>query len=116
MKLKHRAHCRWPAIALGAIAFCLSGDVAFAQQSPHEQRGLTLLRAHCEQCHAIDKVSESPLAVAPPFRTLHLKYPIESLELSLAEGIIAKHPTMPQFRFESDQVVDIIAYLKALER
>ena len=39
MKPKHRAHCRWPAIALGAIAFCLSGNVAFAQQSPHEQRG-----------------------------------------------------------------------------
>ena len=116
MKPRHRAHCRGSAIALGAIAVCLSGDVAFAQQSPHEQRGLTLLRAHCEQCHAIDKVSESPLAVAPPFRTLHLKYPIESLERSLAEGIIAKHPTMPQFRFESDQVVDIIAYLKALER
>ena len=116
MKPKHRAHRRWPAIALGAIAFCLNGDVALAQQSPHEQRGLTLLRAHCEQCHAIDKVSESPLAVAPPFRTLHLKYPIESLERPLAEGIIAKHPTMPQFRFESDQVVDIIAYLKTLER
>jgi mono/diheme cytochrome c family protein len=94
----------------------LSGDVALAQQSPHEQRGLTLLRAHCEQCHASDKVSESPLAVAPPFRTLHLKYPIESLERPLAEGIIASHPTMPQFRFESDQVVDIIAYLKTLER
>ena len=116
MKPRHRAHCRGSAIALSAIAVCLSGDVAFAQQSPHEQRGLTLIRAHCEQCHAIDKVSESPLAVAPAFRTLHLKYPIESLERPLTEGIIASHPTMPQFRFESDQVVDIIAYLKTLER
>ena len=110
------AHGRWPAILLAAIASCLTGQSALAQQSPQAQRGLTLLRAHCEQCHAIDKVSDSSLAIAPPFRTLHLKYPIESLERPLTEGIIAGHPTMPQFRFQRDQVVDIIDYLKTLER
>ena len=92
----------------------IAGDLA--EQSPAERRGLRFVSLHCAQCHAIDKVSESPLAVAPPFRTLHLKYPIESLERPLTEGIIASHPTMPQFRFERDQVVDIIAYLKTLER
>lgn len=116
MEPKHPAYCRWPAIALGAIAFCLSGEIAIAQPSPQEQRGLTLVRAHCAQCHAIDKASDSPLTIAPPFRTLHLKYPIETLQRPLAEGIIANHPTMPQFRSEGDQVVDIIAYLKMLER
>jgi mono/diheme cytochrome c family protein len=88
---------------------------AFAQ-SPAAQRGLTFVRAHCAQCHSIDKASESPLAVAPPFRTLHLKYPIESLERPLAEGIVAGHATMPQFRLEPDQIRDVIAYLKALEQ
>jgi len=53
--------------------------------------------------------------IAPAFRTLHLKYPIESLERPLAEGIIASHPTMPQFRLEPDQIRDVIAYLKTLE-
>jgi cytochrome c len=116
MGSKRPVHGRSPAVLLGAIAFCLTGQSALAQQSPQEQRGLTILRAHCEQCHAIDKVSDSSLAIAPPFRALHLKYPIESLERPLTEGIIASHPTMPQFRFDRDQVVDIIAYLKALER
>jgi cytochrome c len=116
MGSKRPVHGRSPAVLLGAIAFCLTGQSALAQQSPQEQRGLTILRAHCEQCHAIDKVSDSSLAIAPPFRALHLKYPIESLERPLTEGIIAGHPTMPQFRFERDQVVDIIAYLKTLER
>ena len=111
MKPKHRARCRWPAIALGAIAFCLSGDVALAQQSPHEQRGLTLLRAHCEQCHAIDKVSASRLANAPPFRTLGLKYGVADLQRPLAEGI---HPTMPLFRLTSGEIEDVMAYLKTL--
>lgn len=92
----------------------LAGSAVLAQ-SPAAQRGLTFVRVHCAQCHAIDRVSDSPLAVAPPFRTLHLKYPIESLERPLAEGIIAAHPSMPQFRLEPDQIRDVIAYLKTLE-
>jgi cytochrome c len=98
---------------LGAF-LSLAGSAVLAQ-SPAAQRGLTFVRVHCAQCHAIDRVSDSPLAVAPPFRTLHLKYPIESLERPLAEGIIAAHPSMPQFRLEPDQIRDVIAYLKTLE-
>jgi cytochrome c len=80
------------------------------------QRRLTIVRVNCARCHSIDKVSESPLAIAPPFRTLHLKYPAEDLRRPLAEGIIANHPTMPQFRFEVDQIEDVIAFPKTLER
>jgi mono/diheme cytochrome c family protein len=97
-----------------SLALVLLAVPAFAQ-SPAAQRGLTFLQTHCAQCHSIDKASESPLAVAPPFRTLHLKYPIESLERPLAEGIVAGHPTMPQFRLEPDQIRDVIAYLRTLE-
>jgi cytochrome c len=67
------------------------------------------------QCHAIDKVSDSPLAIAPPFRTLHRKFPIESLRRHLAEGIVADHPIMPQFRIDPDQIADVIAYLQRFE-
>src|SRR6516162_2556349 len=48
--------------------------------SPSERRGFRLVRLNCARCHAIDKVSESPLAIAPPFRTLHLKYPVSDLQ------------------------------------
>jgi cytochrome c len=93
-------------IALGALLSMASSPVL--AQSPAAQRGLTFVRVHCAQCHAIDKVSDSPLAVAPPFRTLHLKFPIESLRRRLAEGIVADHPTMPQFRLDPDQLADVI--------
>jgi hypothetical protein len=33
--------------------------------------------------------------MAPPFRTLHERYPVENLEEPLAEGIISGHPSMP---------------------
>ncbi len=83
--------------------------------SPAAQRGLTLLNNSCSRCHSIDKVSESPLKIAPPFRTLHLHYPIENLQEPLAEGVVTGHPTMPEFRFDPGEVGDIIAYLKTLE-
>jgi mono/diheme cytochrome c family protein len=48
-------------------------------------------------------------------RTLHLRYPVEILGESLAEGIITGHPTMAQFQLDPGQVADVIAYLKSLE-
>jgi mono/diheme cytochrome c family protein len=103
---------RWAAITLAAMSLWRV-DAAMAQ-SPAAQRGLTFVRVHCAQCHAIDKVSPSPLVVAPPFRSLHLKYPVESLRQPLSEGISASHPSMPQFRLEPDQVADLLAYLETL--
>jgi mono/diheme cytochrome c family protein len=67
---------------------------------------------HCARCHAIDKGSASPLAMAPPFRTLHLKYPVADLQRPLAQGI---HPTMPRFQLEPHQVDDVMAYLQTLK-
>ena len=102
-------------IATLALVIAVSEAIAAQTFSPAAQRGLTLVRTNCAACHAIDKISESPLKIAPPFRALHVKYPIENLRRPLREGIVANHPTMPVFRFERDQVEDIIAYLKTLE-
>ena len=99
-----------------AIALLLLPDVAMAQSSPREQRGQTFVRANCSTCHAIDKVSESPLKIAPPFRELHLRYPVESLQEALVEGIRTGHASMPEFRLDPGQASDVIAYLKSLER
>jgi len=72
---------------------------------------LRFVSLHCAQCHAIDKVSASRLANAPPFRTLGLKYGFADLQRPLAEGI---HPTMPLFRLTSGEIEDVMAYLKTL--
>jgi cytochrome c len=88
---------------------------AVAQTKGDVQRGLVLVRTHCASCHSIDKVSPSPLKAAPPFRDLHKRYPVETLEEALAEGIVTGHPSMPQFSFDPDQVTVIIAFLKSLE-
>jgi mono/diheme cytochrome c family protein len=100
----------------GAALLALCGVAAAQGHDPAAQRGLNFVRTNCAQCHAIDKVSPSPLAVAPPFRTLHEKYPIVYLEEALAEGIVTSHPTMPQFRLDPGQIADVIAYFKTLEK
>jgi mono/diheme cytochrome c family protein len=83
--------------------------------SPPEQRGKTFALTNCARCHSIDRVTQSPLKIAPPFRTLHLRYPVDTLAEAFAEGIDTGHPTMPAFVLEPDQIHDLLAYLKTLE-
>lgn len=99
-------------LALTPILIGLSVNTATAASA---QRGLLLVRTYCSSCHSVDRVTPSPLRIAPPFRTLHKRYPVEDLEESLSEGITTGHPSMPEFRFDPDQVGDIIAFLKTLE-
>jgi len=83
--------------------------------SPAQQRGKTFAVTNCAKCHSVDRVTGSPLKIAPPFRTLHLRYPIEDLAEAFAEGIETGHPTMPVFQLEPDQINDLLSYLKTLE-
>jgi mono/diheme cytochrome c family protein len=102
-----------------AIATCVAifTDAGRSEPlSPAAQRGFRFVQTHCAQCHAIGKVGGSPLGIAPPFRELHLRYPVESLEEALAEGIMTGHPSMPQFRLDPGEINSVIAYLKTLER
>ncbi|MBR1122813.1 cytochrome c [Bradyrhizobium lablabi] len=99
----------------GCLAASLALTNAAMALSPAEQRGKNFVLTNCSRCHAVDKVSDSPLKIAPPFRDLHLKYPVETLQESLAEGIYTGHPTMPVFRLEPDQINDVLSYLKSLE-
>ncbi|SEM32495.1 cytochrome c [Bradyrhizobium sp. OK095] len=80
-----------------------------------EQRGQAFARANCARCHAVNRTSESPLKVAPPLRILHRRYPIETLEEALAEGISTGHANMPVFELSPDQIHDLLSYLKTLE-
>jgi cytochrome c len=99
-------------IASLIVALDCTGALA---ASPSAQRGFNIARTYCARCHSIDKVTESPLKIAPPFRTLHERYPVTDLEEPLAEGIVTGHPTMPEFRFEPDQIHDFIEFLKTLQ-
>lgn len=80
------------------------------------QRGRTYVQTNCARCHAVGRDDTGPLVEAPAFRDLHTRYPVENLGEALAEGITTGHPTMPEFQLEPDQITDVLAYLKSLER
>lgn len=90
-----------------------AGQPAIAQEL---KRGEELLSRNCAACHAVARNGESPNKVAPPFRTLGQRYPIESLEEALGEGIMSGHPDMPEFSFDPGDVGAIIAYLKSIQQ
>lgn len=101
--------------SLALLLFALTTVAPALAASPAEMRGRAFAQTNCARCHSIDRYTQSPLATAPPFRTLHERYPIESLAESLAEGIDTGHPTMPMFTLETDQINDLLAFLKSLK-
>jgi mono/diheme cytochrome c family protein len=95
------------------LALSLVGSTAAQAASASEiGRGRELAAAHCGRCHALERTGDSPLAIAPPFRDLGKRYPVEQLAEALAEGIVTGHPDMPEFVFETDDVIAMIAYLR----
>jgi cytochrome c len=98
-----------------AVAAVLAAN-APAAAADDLKLGEMLLTRSCASCHAIGRAGESPSKDAPAFRTLGKRYPIESLEEALGEGIMSGHPDMPEFKFDGDQVGAIIAYLKSIQQ
>jgi mono/diheme cytochrome c family protein len=103
----------WLPTALSAFAALLA--IAAQAEPPSTQRGLQFATANCARCHSIGSTGVSPMAAAPPFRNLHLRYPVDDLAEALAEGIMTAHPAMPQFKLGVTEIDDLIAYLKSLE-
>lgn len=102
------------------VVLCLALLISAAAQAASDgitiELGQSLLEENCGRCHATGLSGDSPFKLAPPFRALEERYPIENLEEALAEGIVSGHPAMPEFIFEPDQIGAIIAYLKSLHQ
>jgi mono/diheme cytochrome c family protein len=93
----------------------LAAAAPAAAQDGLVAEGQTLAEEKCARCHAIGLEGESPLPIAPAFRTLSERYPVEDLEEALAEGIVSGHPAMPEFVFEPEEIAALIAYLKSVQ-
>jgi cytochrome c len=101
----------WTATALLTAAL-----ICPAAAAADLKRGEGLLTRDCSRCHAVGRAGDSPHKGAPAFRTLGQRYPIESLEEALGEGIMSGHPDMPEFKFDAEDVGAIIAYLKSIQQ
>ena len=102
-------------LAMAALMLCAATSALAAPKDAAPERGQALVQDNCAMCHAIGASGDSPNPLAPHFRDLHERYPIEDLAEALAEGIMVGHSQMPQFRFSPREVADIIAYLQSIQ-
>ena len=78
-------------------------------------KGRALVERNCGMCHAVGAQGDSPLPKAPRFRDLNDRLDMENLGEGLAQGILTSHPAMPEFRFQPQEVVSIVLYLKSIQ-
>jgi mono/diheme cytochrome c family protein len=100
------------------IAGLLSAKAAWrtpaAAQSTPQVRGESIAQRLCARCHSIKREGESPMGLAPPFRELPKRYPVDHLAEALAEGIVTGHPAMPEFTFAPREIEALLSYLSSL--
>lgn len=103
---------RW--MAVGGVLSQAIGAAGAADDSL-VGRGREIAKAACADCHGVGPTGTSPKKEAPLFRELGRKYPVESLEEALAEGVVVGHPGMPQVKMNEAEIGAFIAYLKTIQ-
>ncbi|MHA3790329.1 c-type cytochrome [Sphingomonas sp. YL-JM2C] len=101
------------AVLLG-LSCLFASQAATARPDRLAREGHALAVKRCGACHATEKTGASPLPIAPPFRSLGYRYPVETLDEALAEGIVAGHPDMPSDPWEPADIKRFIAYLESI--
>ncbi len=104
-------------LALSAVLLVLSAAQG-ASAAGNPARGKDIAEKKCALCHAVGPTGDSPAANAPPFRSLSERYPIDSLQEALAEGITVGHDgmAMPEFRMDPREIDDFLTYLKSINK
>lgn len=77
--------------------------------------GKYLAEVNCAGCHAIEKTGDSPMADAPPFRSIHQHYDEGELEDAFNDGVASTHPAMPDWDMTSDQARQLAAYIMSFQ-
>lgn len=101
-------------LALVAIPAAQSAQAPL-KQAEQVEIGRALAQRNCGMCHAVGPSGASPNQEAPPFRSLHQRLDVDRLSAPLAQGIITRHPAMPEFRFDAGEVDAIVKYLKSVQ-
>ncbi len=107
---------RFKLAALAAVlSQSLAGSAAIAAAPGALERGAALVVRNCSQCHAVGRTGGSPDHTAPPLQSLYRYVRMSDLAQALQQGLLAKHPAMPEFRFSRPELEDIMSYLRAIQ-
>jgi mono/diheme cytochrome c family protein len=103
------------AIAVIFVSSSMAATALRAQEAGDHQRGLSLARQVCSECHAIQAQQlKSPNPRSPTFPELATTPGMTSVALTVA--LTTPHAGMPMFRLTAEQRADIIAYILSLRQ
>ncbi len=102
-------------VLASAASLAEASDGAYPTDPVSLATGQELAEIHCASCHAVGTDDESARPPAPAFRDLSKRYPLESLEEPLAEGIVTAHDDMPEFAFAPDDIDAFLGYLTSIQ-
>jgi mono/diheme cytochrome c family protein len=89
-------------------ALCCSPGMASAAT-----RGETLAQQWCAECHATKAGQQSPNPKAPAFTAIANEP--SATDYSLRVFLKTTHATMPNFKINSDDIDDLVAYIRSLK-
>lgn len=104
------------AITFVAASLLTIQAASICQAETPQQRGEVIARGLCSRCHAIENAGNSPLPAAPRFRSLGNRTDLSKLSRRLREGLLTGHDDMPMFRFDRNDAVAMVAYIRSIQR
>ena len=78
-------------------------------------QGKAIVTERCAICHATGPLGASPNPAAPPLRKLSERYPGPALDEAFEMGVLERHPGMPSFRFDHEELAALLAYLRSIQ-
>lgn len=82
-------------------------------------RGRAMAETHCASCHAIGFGTKSPYDGAPTFPAIVARGKLDDYAEAFAEGIMVPHEgrvVMPEFVLNPQEIEDLLAYMKSLQK
>ncbi len=112
-----RSGCLVPFVIflLSTIGPATSKDVANDPNASLIAAGHQIVLGKCARCHAVSREGTSAHPEAPAFRDVANRYSVWTLAEALAEGIVTGHADMPEFRFEPNEISEILSYMDSLK-
>lgn len=99
---------------MSGLCLCCTAISGAGDAGDLAKAGQALLKEKCGRCHAVERVGDSPLKLAPPMRDVYPRFALRELRAELLEGMVSRHKEMPQIEFSEEQVDAILAYLYEL--
>lgn len=104
------------ALALAHAAAAMPADAQNPNNRESARMGREVARQHCARCHAIGRTGASPNPRAPSFPLIAERYPGGNPAPDLIDGVVVRHPGMPEFRLDEHETDALVAYLRRISR